>query len=378
MGYLKKLYSLFPPLGSDESCSEEEGKKIIQNVLIQHLRATELELFDAIAEELYSFNEVMKRNIVAAFERGLEESKSPLGFSEEEKDEKMMWMRSNKILLEKYLSFLKDYSTTYLLKIGHYPNDAYNDILYYNIDGILSPDKQAEFSAKLGISDYERAFISVEYNERLFQKKALAALRTGNSAMTQFYELDELIQGLFSNYLSRLPKDEKFILNAGLAWLYYTEHSISDVLKSIEKWRIEKAEEHYASFFKEMHDNLYNDLKRRIKPRKKYFFVGLTEDDFLNVYSWLYKHAKRVAESSRFDQNTFLDAIYYGDFSKIFLPGFMDKLKFTVKILQVYAEKGWVESVAISVKKRVQDINGSLGYNAESYVKDFPIKAKIL
>ena len=292
------------------------------------MRATELELFDAIAEELYSFNEVMKRNLVAAFERGLEESKSPLGFSEEEeKDEKMMWMRSNKILLEKYLSFLKDYSTTYLLKIGHYPNDAYNDILYYNIDGILSPDKQAEFSAKLGISDYERAFISVEYNERLFQKKALAALRTGNSAMTQFDELDELIQGLFSNYLSRLPKDEKFILNAGLAWLYYTEHSISDVLKSIEKWRIEKVEEHYAYFFKEMHDNLYNDLKPRIIPRKQYFFVGLTEDDFLDVYSWLYKRAKRFPESSRFDKDTFLDAIYYGDFSKIFLHGFQNKLK---------------------------------------------------
>ena len=192
----------------------------------------------------------------------------------------MMWMRSNKILLEKYLSFWKDYSTTYLQKIGHYPNDAYNDILYYNLDDILSPDKQAEYSAKIGISDYERAFISVEYNERLFLKRALAALRSGKDAMTQFDELDALIQGLFSNYLSRLPKDDTFIRNAGFAWLYYTEHSISKVLKSIEKWRIEKAEEHYASFFKEMRDNLYTDLRSRIIPRKKYFFAGLTEDDW--------------------------------------------------------------------------------------------------
>ena len=376
MGYLTKLYCLFPPLGSKESCEEEEGKKTIQEVLIRHLKATELEYFDDVAEELYSFNEVMERNINAAFEKGLEETESTCCYSEEEK---MTWKRTNKTLLERYLSFWRELSTTYLHNIGHYPNDAYNDILYYNIDGILSPDKQDEFSAKIGIPDYERAFISVEYNERLFQKRALAALRSGNDAMTQYDELDAFIQGLFSNYLSRLPQDDKpFILNAGLAWLYYTKNIVGGVLKSIEKWKIEKAEEHYASFFKEMNDNLNNDVRPRVKPRKKYSFVGLTDDDFLSVYSWLYKRAKRAPESSRFDKNTFLDAIYYGDLSKIYLPGFMDKLKFTVKILEDYAEKGWVESVAISVKKKVQYINGSLGYNAESYVKDFPIKAKIV
>ena len=350
MGYLTKLYCLFPPLGSKESCEEEEGKKTIQEVLIRHLKATELEYFDDVAEDLYSFNEVMERNINAAFEKGLEETESTCCYSEEEK---MTWKRTNKTLLERYLSFWRELSTTYLHNIGHYPHDAYNDILYYNIDGILSPDKQAEFSAKLGISDYERAFISVEYN-------------------------DELIQGLFSNYLSRLPKDEKFILNAGLAWLYYTEHSISDVLKSIEKWRIEKVEEHYAYFFKEMHDNLYNDLKPRIIPRKQYFFVGLTEDDFLDVYSWLYNRAKRFPESSRFDKDTFLDAIYYGDFSKIFLHGFQNKLKYIIKNLEGLTENEWVESVARSVHKTVQDINGTKGYSSEGYEADFPLKAKIV
>ena len=371
MGYLTSLYSLFPCLGSKEQCDEDMGRGIIREVMFQHLRATGLELFDEVAEELFYFDDVMLRNISCAFERGLKATDSDSRSTDEMKKE---WKRSNENLLSRYLFYWKELSTEYMKQIGHYPLDAFNGPLYYNIDRALSLVNQTEYESKLGMSDYERAFISIEYNEKLFKKRALAILRSDNDEMTRLEDLDAFVQELFSDYLSRFTKDKGNILNAGLAWLHYTKHTIDEVLMSIERWRLEKAKVHFDSLFKEMRNNLIKDSETRVRPRKKYVFHQLTDSDLSRVYKWLMGRSKRVPADSMFDEITFLDAVHYGDYSRVFLDGFKVKLKYTNMILKDYAEKGWIESVASSVNKRVQDIDGSRGYNLEGYEEEFPLK----
>ena len=82
MGYLTSLYSLFPCLGSKEQCNEDMGRRIIREVMFQHLRATELEFFDEVAEELFYFDDVMLRIISCAFEKGLQATDSDSRFTD--------------------------------------------------------------------------------------------------------------------------------------------------------------------------------------------------------------------------------------------------------------------------------------------------------
>lgn len=381
MGYLTKLYSLFPSLGSKECCTDDEGMSIIREVFDQHIKATELALFDEFVEELYSFNAIMRRNINAAYQRGLEGTMAYNAAGDEMKEE---WACFNKNRLEKFLSFWDDLSANFLKEKGHYPHDAIEDNLYYNIDDTLSPEKQVEIASKVGVTDYERAFISVKYNEKLFRKRLLSIIDSKEDIHTLNDRIEYFIQGLFADYVSRIQsQDYTYILNSGLAWYYYTKLNVDRVwstahVKKHHSWvLLEDIKSRIDSFLKEEHDKFVHDVEEKKQSVRSYSFDGIQEDDLKKAYKHIFDSVKgKIPEESHFDETTFLDAIYRGDIKTIYKYGVMDKLKVTIKILKDYAEKGWIESVAASVNKSVREIDGSLGYNPGGFADSFPIPPK--
>ena len=102
MGYLTKLYSLFPALRSDECCTEDDGKNIIRDVFHNHLGRLILNGFEEFEDELYSFRDIVRRNIEASYDRGLD---TTIATRKVKKSDVENWVCLNERHKEEYFAF---------------------------------------------------------------------------------------------------------------------------------------------------------------------------------------------------------------------------------------------------------------------------------
>lgn len=381
MGYLKSLYQLFPPAGSDEYISEEAGKTIISEVFNSHLSSLSLQGFTEYEEEFYAFRDVIRNNLHGSYSRGLAET---LGNKKTKKQERDSWIRFNEDRLEAYYRYYDVLQDSLLKEIGHYPgNDTLPKALYYVFIEQETLLKETSYTPPMGSTDLQRSLSSPDNNLAYFKNRITVCLnrlaRESSTTPTlsislceSWIELQKQIKELFSNYISRIrpiiPPTE--IIDRGLCWVFFTMKEVS-ILTS----RFGNDDITYNCRL--LGVSIRNSFLDDIKP-KVYSFHTLTEQDFKIIYSYLKKYSKRYPV--RFSEKDFLDAIYLGDYSKIYQPGVISNLVFMNKVLQTYAESPkWIESVAHSLGKKVTEINGSNGYTSYSlFIKNFPYKERIL
>lgn len=229
--YFERIERLFPAFNDEEYCDVQQGKAIIQDVFNEHMRVVELTSFCEVEEELYSFNDIMRKYIDLAYESGREKTWADSQVSREHAENWESFANSRR---EEYLTYYETIQQKYLKEIGHYPLDAYTDTLYYNIDGGITAEKQTELSNRLGLSNYDRGFINVEYNERLFSERALELLHKETNTNLQSSSLATMIQELFADYISRVSVQNNsldFIMDSGLCWIHFTRSNIDLVLR---------------------------------------------------------------------------------------------------------------------------------------------------
>lgn len=370
--YFERIERLFPAFNDEEYCDVQQGKAIIQDVFNEHMRVIELTSFCEVEEELYSFNDIMRKYIDLAYESGREKTWADSQVSRDHAENWDFFANSRR---EEYLTYYETIQQKYLKEIGHYPLDAYTDTLYYNIDGGITAEKQTELSNRLGLSNYDRGFINVEYNERLFSERALELLHKETNTNLQSSSLATMIQELFADYINRVSVQNNsldFIMDSGLCWIHFTRSNIDLVLRMNDY--SEAIRESYTELLLEMRQNFILDVHYKKQPEKcRYSFNNLTEDDLRKIYIHMLNNIKRKPQSM-FSEDVFISALYNGNYKNIYISGVKDKLKYITKVLKYYASDGWLESVAISIGKKPDEIDGSKGYNGDIFTDTFPIK----
>lgn len=375
MGYLTKLYSLFPALRSDECCTEDDGKNIIRDVFHNHLGRLILNGFEEFEDELYSFRDIVRRNIEASYNSGLD---TTIATRKVKKSDVENWVCLNERHKEEYFAFFDGLVSDFLKTKGNYPISAFEDTLYYNIDDGLVPENQSQIVSKVVITDYERGFVDVEYNERLFLERVLIHIGANSNKYLELNNLKSFIQNLFSDYIQRLgdARDLNDTLDSGLCWIHFTRQSVLGLVRDNTSGKTNQdAFRYLEEMFVEMRSHFISGIRSKMSPVRIFHFDRLDESDLKDAYKYVVKSVKQAPTGfSVFTESAFIDAIYRGDFKKIYINGLKDKLHGTIKVLKTYSEQGWVESVAKSVGKKVRQIDGTAGLNPGGFVDGFPIK----
>lgn len=377
MGYLTKLYFLFPEFGSSEECAVNEGMKTIESVFEEHLSNMALSGFEEYEEELYSFRDIVRRNIEAAFEYGLKKTRAVRKISRSDID---YWESLSIQHKDSYLSFFDGLITEFLQNEGHYPLSPSDDTMYYNIDGGLNRENIAQLVAKVYRTDYESGFVDIDYNVRLFKERVLSYLSADTNKYLNLNNLKSFIQDLFSDYIARLGDERElsFVLDSGLCWIYFTKQYVFNVVQE----RLLGVYSHedlqvLSVVFVEMRNIFTKSIQQKMSPIKVFRFKGLVDNDFKRAYEYIVRSVKqKTPEFSRFTEGAFLDAMYRGNIRRIYINGVKDKLKATIKVLKPYAESGWVEAVAASVNKSVRQIDGTEGLNPGGFADTHPLHKK--